>query len=273
MTFLDATRVTERSSSAASEGAARRDFDASVPDGWQQGAGAFGGWVLGAMVRAIEACVPGRALRSLTAEIPAPVQVGEARISVEVLRAGQSVTVVAARLLQGDGLHAHAVAILGAARALADVTNHVELVPPSVKSWREVPPLPPDFPMAPAFAKHFEFRLVGGVPFGGAAKSGATGWIRLVDPGPLKDAALVVAHVDAWWPAEFARMTYRRPMVTSAFSMQVVGGASVWDTDAPLLHTSRSLAVRDGYVTEFRELWTETGALVALNEQTMVIVK
>jgi len=62
-------------------------------------------------------------------------------------------------------------------------------------------------------------------------------------------------------------------MVTAAFSLQMVGGPAAWKTDAPLLHTSRTLAVRDGYVTEIRELWTESGELVALNEQTMVVVK
>jgi hypothetical protein len=89
----------------------------------------------------------------------------------------------------------------------------------------------------------------------------------------VKDAPLVVAHVDAWWPAEFARFSQPRPMVTSAFSMQMVGGAAAWRTDAPLLHVSRTHAVRDGYVAEARELWTEEGELVALNQQTMVIVR
>jgi acyl-CoA thioesterase len=266
--FCDLTAVTERAPVDD-----RRVFDVTVPDGWQQGAGAFGGFVLAVLVRAIEACVPGRALRSLTAEIPAPVRVGGATVSVEVLRTGQSVTVVAARLVQNGELHAHAVAVLGAPRALEGAVDHVELVRPTTAGWRDVPAIPPDLPNVPVFARHFEFRLLDGAPFSGRARSGATGWIRLREPGPVKDAALVVAHVDAWWPAEFSRMTAPRPMVTSAFSMQVVGGAAAWKTDAPLLHTSRTLAVRDGYVTEMRELWTETGELVGLNEQTMVIVK
>jgi acyl-CoA thioesterase len=201
------------------------------------------------------------------------VKPGEAKIVVEVLRSGQSVTVAAARLLQGGGLAAHAVAVLGAPRVLDQQVDHVSLTQPVVASWRDIPVIPPEVRLLPAFARHFEFRLVEGMPFQGAEKSGATGWIRLREPGPVKDAALVVAHVDAWWPAEFARFRSPRPMVTSAFSMQVVGGARAWMSDAPLLHTSRTQAVRDGYVTEVRELWTEEGDLVALNEQTMVIVK
>ena len=44
----------------------------SVPDGWQQGRGAFGGLVIAALARALEAHVgdPERTLRSLTAELP-----------------------------------------------------------------------------------------------------------------------------------------------------------------------------------------------------------
>jgi acyl-CoA thioesterase len=270
MTFLDLTRVEPRSSSDA---AGRRSFDVVMPDGWQQGAGAFGGIVLGVIVRALEAAVPDRPLRSLTAEIPAPVQPGKATVEVEILRAGQSVTTAAARLSQDGALMAHAVAILGVARKLEGLAAHTELSPPTAKSWRDIPPIAPDLPMIPTFAKHFEFRLVDGPPFRGASKSGAVGWVRLRDPGPVKDAPLVVAHVDAWWPAEFARLSRQRPMVTAAFSLQMIGGPDAWTTDAPLLHSSRSLAASDGYVTEARELWTEEGALVALNEQTMVVVK
>jgi len=281
MTFLDVTRVYQRPLPSTSVGAGAglrtelHHFDLVVPDGWQQGTGAFGGWVMAVLIRGIEAVVaePGRALRSLTAEIPAPVMVGEATLSVEVLRTGASVTTVAARLLQKGQIQAHAVAIMGTPRMLENADDHAEIARPVVTSWRELEPIPPDVPNVPVFSRHFEFRLVDGLPFRGAAKSGAVGWIRMRDPGPVKDAALVVAHVDAWWPAEFARMKSQRPMVTAAFSLQLVGGPEAWKTDAPLLHTSRSLAARQGYVTEVRELWTEDGELVALNEQTMVIVK
>jgi len=273
MTFFDTTQVKHPEGPLDAVPGRIHDFEITVPDGWQQGAGAFGGWVMAVLVRGIEACVPGRALRSLTAEIPAPVKVGAATLSVETLRTGQSVTVVAARLTQKGALHAHAVAVLGEARALEGVQDHVELTPPDAPGWRTLPPIPLETPGLPTFLRHFELRLASGVPYQGASRSGATGWVRLRDPGPVKDSALVVAHVDAWWPAEFARLSAPHPMVTSAFTLQMVGGPRAWTTDAPLLHTSRSLAVRDGYVTELRELWTEDGQLVALNQQTLVIVK
>jgi acyl-CoA thioesterase len=275
MSFADLTRLTPRvSESKRTEyGSPVQVFDLVVPDGWQQGVGAFGGYVLGVLVRAATTVVPGRALRSLTAEIPSPVQPGEATVLVEVLRTGQSVSTVATRLVQKGQLQAHAVSVLGAPRRVGQEADHTELTPPEAPSWRDIAALPPDLPNVPVFAQHFEFRLADGFPFRGAARSGAKGWIRLRDLEGERDAALVVAHVDAWWPAEFARLSAPRPMVTAAFSMQVVGGAEVWTNDSPLLHVSRTRAVKEGYVTEARELWTEDGALVALNEQTMVIVR
>jgi acyl-CoA thioesterase len=263
VSFFELTKVTPTGEAGV--------FGVVVPDGWQQGPGAFGGWVLGALIRSIEATVPGGALRSLTAEIPAPVLVGDATISAVVLRAGKSVTVVAARLTQGSDLRAHAVAVLGAPRRVDAGLDHVELAPPAATPWRDMPPAAPNVAALPTFTQHFEFRPLDGLPLSGQKRT--TGWIRARDPGPVRDAALVVAHVDAWYPAEFAGLRELRPMVTAAFTMQVIGGAAAWTTDAPLLHTSRTLATHEGYVTEARQLWTEEGKLVALNQQTLVMVK
>jgi acyl-CoA thioesterase len=266
MTFFEATQVTK--TSTTSLGAS---FDVTVPDGWQQGPGAFGGWVLAVLVRGIEAVVPDRALRSLTAEIPAPVVVGTGTVSVEVLRAGQSVTVVAARLLQ-ESLKAHAVAVLGSARPVDRSLDHTDLSPPVVTPWQETPPVPLDFPLLPTFARHFAFRPVIGAPFT-AGPSQTAGWIHAREPGPACDDALVVGHVDAWYPAEFPRLAKPRRMVTSAFTMQMVEGPRAWTGTVPLLHVSKTLAAFEGYVTEARQLWTPDGKLVALNQQTMVMVK
>jgi acyl-CoA thioesterase len=273
MTFADLTRLEPRLPIRSEQGTDVYPFDVEVPDGWQQGAGAFGGYVLAVLTRGAETVAPGRPLRSLTAEIPTPLQPGPATVLVEVLRAGQSATTVAARVVQKGQLQAHAVAVLGASRALDGVSNLVELTPPKIPDWRDLTPLPQGLPFIPTFARHFEFRVAEGTPFSSSPTSGTSGWIRLREPGPLKDAPLVVAHVDAWWPAELARLSRPRPIVTAAFAMQMVGGASVWTTDAPLLHTSRTQALRDGYLTEARQLWTEAGELVALNQQMLVVVK
>ena len=69
-------------------------FTWDVPDGWQQGKGAFGGLVIGALARALGACEPEpeRALRSISAELCGPMLTGATAIAVTVLRRGRGVT-------------------------------------------------------------------------------------------------------------------------------------------------------------------------------------
>jgi acyl-CoA thioesterase len=140
-----------------------------------------------------------------------------------------------------------------------------------VRSWREIDPVSPSIPGLPQFTRHLEFRPVAGIPYTGADDALVTGWIRMREPTP-NDDALVVALVDAWWPAELPRMSAPRHVVTLSSTIEVFGGAAVLG-DAPLLHSSRTIATRDGYITEERELWTDDGQLVALNQQTLAIVK
>jgi hypothetical protein len=57
-------------------------FAADIPDGWQQGRGAFGGLVLAALLRAMEAAEDDRArvTRSLSGELCGPVLPGPVEI-------------------------------------------------------------------------------------------------------------------------------------------------------------------------------------------------
>jgi hypothetical protein len=55
-------------------------------------------------------------VRSVTAELTAPVEAGPAELAVDVLRAGSSsVTVARAAVIQGGEVRGHAVAVLAAA--------------------------------------------------------------------------------------------------------------------------------------------------------------
>ena len=67
-------------------------FDWSVPDGWQQGRGAWGGLPVGAFLDAAITHVsdPDLAPRSLTAHLLAPVPPGPAEIRLTVLRRGSN---------------------------------------------------------------------------------------------------------------------------------------------------------------------------------------
>jgi acyl-CoA thioesterase len=252
-------------------------FEADVPDGWQQGRGAFGGLVLGNLVRAItmfdqdDAPSPPRRLRALTAELCAPVLPGKNRIHVERLRTGTGVATIAARLSAGGEVLAHAVGVLGKDRP-SDADCR-ELPAPMPPPWRDVPVVPLAPPFGPTFVPNFELRPLGALPFSGAAESHVAGWVRPKDAGPARDAAYVTALADVWWPAFFTRFPTPRPMATIAFTIDLLDGVEGLDPDAPLFHTARGLVARNGYVVELRELWGEDGRLVALNHQTIAIIK
>jgi acyl-CoA thioesterase len=263
-------------------------FRLDVPPGWRQGRGAFGGLSIAAAVRAIEARVadPRRKVRSVTAELTAPVEAGPAELAVEVLRGGSSVTVARAALRQAGETRAHAVAVLAAARPAARGIAWRELEPPRAPPWREVPPAPVAEPTAPEptapeptapdlsaheFARHFEYRIVEGLPTaGGAAR--CVGWIRPRAPGPLRDAGHVAALADAWYPAFLVRAGAMRPIATIAYTLDLLADLDGLDPEAPLLYRGTVPVCGDGYFLETRELWGEDGRLVAINQQTFAII-
>ena len=247
-----------------------------VAPGWRQGRGAFGGLVVGALIRAIEHQVadPARRVRSVTAEIPAPVEVGSAEIAVEALRRGNNVSTVRAALSQHGQIRGHAVAVVAAPRAGgSEAVTWNDVTAPTAPPWTAIPPLPIDGTGPwPEFAQHFEYRVIDGLPAsGGAAR--ALGWIRPRDPGLPRDAAYIAAMIDAWWPAAFARLTTMRPMATIAFTLDIAGGVDGLDPAAPLLYRATAPVCTDGYSLETRELWSGDGRLVAINHQTFVIIR
>ena len=248
-------------------------FAIDVPDGWQQGRGAFGGLVIAYLIRAGEAATGGateRPLRSLTAEICGPVLVGPAELRVEILRAGSGTTTLAVRLLQEDAVQAHAVMIFGKARAL-DFPWPSSVVP--VGAWRDAPVSPIGAPRGPVFAQHVEYRVESGLPFSGHQGARCAGWVRMKNAGPARDAAYLAACIDAWWPSVMAQMTVPRPAATIAFSFQVAGSLDGLDLDAPFRYEADSPALHEGYLVEMRSLRGHDGRLVALNQQTFAIIR
>jgi Thioesterase-like superfamily len=244
-------------------------FTVTFPDQWQQGRGAYGGLVTAVLVRALEALAPDRPLRSLTSELCGPTMPGEATLTGEVLRQGSAVTTVTLRLTQNGEVQAHAVGVLGKARA--NVSDRRALTPPTMTPWRDVEVIPVEPPMGPVFAQHFEFRSTT-LPFSGGPPR-VEGWVRPRRPGVARDAAFLAGCIDSFWPVEFMVLEAPRPMATIAFTFQPLGHLVGLDPEAPLYFRSNACAATEGYAVEFRELWGHDGRLLALNQQTMVTIK
>lgn len=244
-------------------------FELEVPPGWGQGRTTFGGVACGAMVRAIETVVgdPTRTARSLSAELFSALVPGKATLEVEVLRAGSALTTGVAHLRQGAESVAHAILALGAPRP--DKVERRLVEPPSFPPLGAMvtPPSPP----APEFLQHFELGAVEGIPFTGGAPI-SSGYVRPRVACARRDAAYVAAMADVFWSPVAVAMEAPRPFATVSFTLSWVASLSP-DDDRPLFFRSRTLASTAGYATDDRELWTVDGALVALNRQSVAVIK
>ena len=239
-----------------------------VPDGWQQGRGAFGGLVLATLLRAIERAEPdgARSVRALTGDLCGPVLPGPAELVVEVLRRGNNLSNIDARLVQDGQVQARASAVLSAPKAAATLRRPPQA--PQAPAWRDLPDLGLGPPEGPAFAPNFEYRSA--ITFETADGSGTLGWLRLRRPPATMDAAAVVAMLDAWWPAIFSGGA--RPMATVSFTAEILAAPADLAPDAPLLYRGRVIALHEGFCVEFRELWHQH-RLVAMNQQTFAILR
>lgn len=244
-----------------------------VPDQWQQGRGAFGGIVVGALLRAIEGVEanPSRSVRSVTAEIVGPIVPGPAQIQVELLRRGNAVSTLRAWTTQAgsDEILAHAVVVLGAPR-------------PGIPSWAAPAPALPARPepvlmppgLAPVFSQHFEYRPTGPYPYSSHPRAEAAGFVRARARAVRRDAAFVAAHADAYWPAALATFDTLRPAATVAFTLHLFDSLQdAPDAEEPLYHRATSQVGQGGYASETRELYTASGALLAQNHQLIAIIK
>ena len=249
-------------------------FEKNFPDGWQQGRGAFGGIVLGSMCRAMEATETdlSRVLRSFTGEIFAPVLPGQASIAIEVLRVGAGVSTYRSTLIQSGAPVAVGVGVFGKNRNDSGAWNDLSK-PSFTPHWSELPPLPIEPPIGPHFARAFDFRSTGPLPFSGAKEQIANGWVRPKAPTAKLGASELIVMADTFWPSGFSTMDAPRPMATLTFTFQHFPSATVLDPSEPLFYCAKTVAGHGGYVSEMRELWTARGELLALNPQTFVHIK
>lgn len=244
-------------------------FSVDVPDGWQQGRGAFGGLVLGTLLRAIEACEPDplRRTRALVGDLVGPVQPGESEIVVTVLRRGSNQTNLRADLLQGGEVVAHANVVSSKPRP-DDLA--IAVTPPARPDFRDVAALP-DFDVGPRFARFYEYRNTGPIPFSAGAEAFASGFVREKDVPSRVDAPALVALLDVWWPAMFSLANRPRAGATVSFTAEILCDPSTIDPSTPLFVTCRAVAGHQGFIVEFRELW-DGDRLVAMNQQTFAVL-
>jgi len=260
MSFVDASAVTLLAPS---------HYRAVIPDSWQQGRGAFGGLVLGTLLRAIEQAAPGRPTRTLGGDICGPVLPGPADVRVVELRRGNNQTNLAATLTQGDTVLATATAVLSGPRAVA-APPFVPAPPPAAASWRDVPPIARDSRITPSFAQHYDYRS--SVPAFTRGEPVIDGFIREREPLAQLDAPALVGRLDAWWPTLFSLEGAPRPCATVSFMAEILVDPATLPPAEPLRYRAQLMALHEGFFVELRELWNGE-RVVALNQQTFAILR
>lgn len=243
-------------------------FRWNVPDGWQQGRGAFGGLVLAAMTRVMMACEEeqDRLPRSLTAELMGPTMVGDAEITVELLRRGSALTVLEARVKQGDEMRARASLLLG--RKRSELKRRRLPAPALSPAVDKVPVAPIGPPLAPTFSQHLAVQPIAGIPFSGQEPD-VKAWVAWRNPPEVIGAPELAAYADALWPAGLAEEKKPRPIATISFEMQWFHHGEGLDPKVPLWYQSSTIAAEDGYVCEDRQVWSPDGELLLLNRQNI----
>lgn len=246
-------------------------YRGDIPDGWQQGKGAFGGVVVALATRALLASERDRTrtLRTLSADLTAPALPGAVEVRVSTLRRGKSTSFLEARVLQGGELVARASAALAAARDVAPVA--IESPAPTPPAWTSAPVIPVEPPLGPVFARHYEYRATGPLPFSGNRAPVAEGWLREKTPPEALDEPAIAALLDAWWPTSIAVESAPRAVATVGYTMQLLADPRSLPAAEPLFYRARGVASTGNFFVEMRELW-HGERVVALNQQTFALL-
>ncbi|MCU1388308.1 MAG: TesB-like acyl-CoA thioesterase 3 [Ilumatobacteraceae bacterium] len=195
--FDDTTRVRRV---ADPDGAGSVVFAADLDESWASLLGVHGGYVTSLAVRAAEAVLPGREVRTVAASFLRPTKAGPAEIVLDVIRSGRSFATVIARVLQGG----------------RDVTNTriTMLTPVPGNEWSEpmlrrpaardecVRFTPP--PMIKHFGQADLLIDPATIPIGGADETRISGHVRPLEVRPF-DAAWLTMIGDWFPPSPFRR--------------------------------------------------------------------
>lgn len=246
-------------------------YSVEFSEDWYQGRGVYGGLQFAMMARALEeAAGPDREIRSFSAECCTPPRAGEGVVRVLPLRTGRTVSQLAAEILQDGESVSFATATLGGPRDSSH--DFDESTPPYAGEGLELA----NGTLPPPFTQHFQYYFCYGEPPMSGAMLAETGCrVRLHHPPARWSAPLVLAYVDAIWPAILPLMTHMPVMGTVSFHAHLRGDYSDVEAgpEAPALLIARSQHTRQGYSSQENVLWSADGKLLCRSLQLVAIIR
>lgn len=245
-------------------------FATDIDPDWFVQTGPNGGYVAALLMRAFVTVVdePVRAARSLSVHYLQPAAAGPARVEVDVLRAGRSLSFLSARLIQGERLVATATAAFGSGRS--DLAFQTVRPPDDLPAPEEL--TPPETPegLTPPIARRLDYRPTGLPRLLSGADAEFWCWLRLREPG-LVDATVLSLYVDAMIPALFLRAT--TPVLVPTVDLTVHLRSSPRDGyDGWCLGHVRTRTVTEGFAEEDCDIYDDRGVLLAQSRQLGLVV-
>lgn len=246
-------------------------FTATLSEDWWVFAGANGGYLASVLMRALTERVgdPERMARSLTVHYLRPPAAGPVDVSTRVVRAGRSLSTLAATMRQGGEEMALATAVF--ARSRPSLSFH-QAEPPAVSPPEQTAPSawPEDF--LPPIARRFEYRPVTSEAiYAGEEKAEVGAWLRLREPRPL-DPVLLATVADALAPAVFPKSPHPVSATTIDLTVHFRAPADAVPDAGWCLATFRSTVAVDGFVEEDGAVWSPSGTLLAQSRQLALVL-
>jgi acyl-CoA thioesterase len=242
-------------------------YRARTSDRYRNAIGPFGGWTAALLLQSVLQTPQARGNPlALDAVFMGPIDDGELETRVFVLRQNRTVGFWRSELWQRDRICAH-----------AQVTLSIARTSPTLRDAR-FPQVPdPDSlpvyvnPRTPvAWIDQYIFKPVSGLLFSRAESMDARLWLRDAQPRPL-DALALTAICDTPFPSPWIRLAEEVPVSTVAFSVYFRASPDDYaqaGTGFNLLD-SRAAVMENGYVDQFTNVWSASGALLAQTQQML----
>ena len=244
-------------------------FGATITDDWAQGRTTFGGLTAALCLEAALRAQPGLPpLRSAQVTFVGPAG-GNVLMTSKVLRTGRTMTYVEADLVAEKGLATRALFAFGETRASAFdrrfIDDQAAARPDECEDY-----IPEGF--GPAFARHFEQRLVrGGRPMTGSSEHDHFIWIRHRDPAATSTQALL-ALADMPPPALMPMFTAPAPISSVAWIVNFLEADPQTEDGWWLLETRAENAAQ-GFSSQDMFVWNAQGrAVIAARQQVAIFV-
>ena len=238
-----------------------------LTDDWNIGQNPNGGYLLAPLQRAMQQASGQPDPLTVTTHYLRPGGAGDARIEVEPVRLGRTISTMRGRLVQDGRTRLEA---LAAFTDLGDAGGVVELEaePPDVPAPDECPPRTVlaqgvDLPIM----RRVDVRIHPDHVLGGSGRDPVIiGWIRLADGRPT-DAAALSLFADAFPPPLFAMVGRIGWVPTIELTVQVRRRP----LDGWILGRFETTDASGNRTIEDGQLWDSSGALVAVSRQVGLV--